>query len=554
MSFSKKREICIRMARFESPAADHKRVAKNTVVLYVRMLAVMAIGLYTGRVVFNALGVEDFGLRDVASGVIGMITFLMGSLSMASSRFLVVEMGRGTPGSLKRMFTTLFYSHLFLACVFAVLLETVGLYVLKTKLNIDSSRMSAVIWTFHCAVFTTFLGITQVPYSAIINGHERMSAFAWMTIYDVTVKLAIALAIKFYGGDRLMLLSTLNALSCLTTLMIYRIYCMRNFSEARIRKVFDRKMLAPIIAFAGVHILTQLTTMLLTQGLVMLNQRYFGPALVAAVAIGMTLNGHIQHFIDNFKAAANPQIIKLYSAKKFEEAKIMLTETFLFSIFLILLLGVPAWFYADQALVIWLGPTRPDISPLISRIILLGAFFNVFITSLYTILYAAGKIKENMYFNFVGGLMAFAIAVYLVRWHHCAIASVCVLSGWKVFSGLIFKPYLVHRVAGYGFSDYRPMFVWAFEALAVCGCIGWGVSSFMPKGLMWAIPSCAIIAALNGLAIYAFVAPDTMQQQARRVIAKVPRIGLPIQNVLSVVMIIAQPGRRFMQFVAIGRT
>ena len=540
------------MARFESPSADHKRVAKNTLVLYVRMLAVMAIGLYTGRVVFNALGISDYGLRDVASGVIGMITFLMGSLSMASSRFLVVEMGRGTPGSLKRMFTTLFYSHLFLACIFALLLETVGLYILKTKLNIDSSRMSAVIWTFHCAVFTTFLGITQVPYSAVINGHERMSAFAWMTIYDVTVKLCIALAIKYYSGDRLILLSTLNALSCLTTLIIYRIYCIRNFSEARLRRVFDAKTLLPVVAFAGVHILTQLATMLMTQGFVMVNQRYFGPALVAAVAIGMTLNGHIQHFVDNFKAAANPQIIKLYSAHKFEEAKGMLTETFLFSVFLILLLGVPAWFYADEALTIWLGPTRPDISPLISRIILLGSFFNVFVASLYTILYAAGRIKENMYINFAGGLVAFALVVYFVRWHHSPIASTCVFAGWKMFSGLIFKPYLVHRVAGYGFRDYRPMFVWAFEALVVSGCIGWGVSSFMPHGLVWAMPSCAIIAVLNGVAIYAFVAPETMRRQAERAMAKVPYLGLPIRSMLSCVSVIAMPGRRFMQYVALG--
>lgn len=515
------------MARFEKPKADSKRVAKNTAVLYMRMLAVMALGLYTGRVTFNALGVTDYGLQNVASGVIGMVTFLMGSLSMASARFLVVEMGRGTPGSLKRMFSTLFYVHLFLACVFVLLLETVGLLVLETKLNIDPSRIFAVKWTYHCAVFSTFLGMTQVPYSAAINGHERMNAFAWMTIYDVGAKLAIALAIRHYGGDRLILLATLNAISSLTTRMIYRIYCVRNFFEARIRRVFDRKALRPVLSFAGTHIATQTVNMLMTQGVLTINQRYFGPTLVAAISIGTVLNQHIDHFIGNFKAAANPQIIKLYSAKKFNEAKRMLTDTHLFSVFLFLLLAVPAWFYSDDILTIWLGPSRPALSPVIARIILAAAFFYLFTSSLYIILYAAGRIKENMYINVIAGLASFALVVYLVHWHHNAIASVCVASGLKVLSGMVFKPFLLHYIANFGVKDFRPMFVLSFEALFTCAAIGCAVRVLLPHGLGWAIPSCAIIAVVNALAMYFLIVPSTMQRQFHRVLTRFPRMGKP---------------------------
>ena len=230
-SFKRKKDRCRQMARFETAKADSKRVAKNTIVLYVRMLAVMAVGLFTGRVTFRALGVTDYGLQSIAGGVIGMITFLMGSLSSASSRFIVVEMGRGSIGSLKRVFSTIFMVHLALACIFVVLLETAGLVFLETKLNIDPSRIFAVKWTYHCAVFTTFLGITQVPYGAVINAHERMSAFAWMTIYDVVVKLCIALAIMRYNGDRLILLATLGAISSVTTQMIYRVYCILGTSR-----------------------------------------------------------------------------------------------------------------------------------------------------------------------------------------------------------------------------------------------------------------------------------------------------------------------------------
>lgn len=532
-SFANKRTFCRKVARFDGAQANSKRVAKNTIVLYVRMLAVMAIGLYTGRVTFNALGVTDYGLQSIAGGVIGMITFMMGSLSSASSRFIVVEMGSGSLGTIKRVFSTIFYVHLLLACIFVVLLETIGLMFLETKLNIDPTRIFAVKWTYHCAVFTTFLSITQVPYGAAINAHERMSAFAWMTIYDVVVKLCIALAIKHYGGDRLILLATLGAISSLSTVMIYRIYCIRNFTEARIRRIFDRALLKPIFSFAGVHVATQTMIMFQTQGVLMLNQRYFGPTLVAAISIGAVLNQQIQGFINNFKQAANPQIIKLFAAGKYDESKRMLTETTLFSVFLLLLLGVPAWLYSDEALTIWLGATRPDLSPLIAKIILAGAFFSLFDTSLYTILYAAGRIKENMYFNVVGSLLMLGIVVYLVRWQHNALASVCVASGYYVVLGLFFKPILLHWIVDYKLRDFRRIFVPSFEALFICAVIGFGVRLLIPSGLLWAIPACIIIAGINSFAIYFLVVPDAMQHQFCKAIVRIPKLGPGMVKVLS---------------------
>ena len=532
-SFAKKKELCRKAAKFEKPEANSKRVAKNTIVLYVRMLAAMAIGLYTGRVTFNALGVTDYGLQSIAGGVIGMITFMMGSLSAASSRFIVVELGRGKPGTLKRVFSTIFFVHLALACIFVVLLETVGLAFLETKLNIDPTRIAAVKWTYHCAVFTMFLSMTQVPYSAAITAHERMSAFAWMTIYDVVVKLAIALGIKNYGGDRLILLATLQALSSLTTIMIYRFYCMRNFTEARVRRVFDKELLKPIFAFAGVHIATQTIIMLKTQGVLIVNQRYFGPTLVAAISIGTVLNQQIEGFISNFKIAANPQIIKLFSAGKFDESRKMLIETTLFSVFLLLLLGVPAWFYSDEVLSIWLGSSRPELSPIIAKIVLAGAFFSLFDTSLYTVLYAAGRIKENMYFNVIGGLLTFGLVVYFVRWQHAPLASVGVAAGYFVVLGMVFKPILLHWIAGYTMRDFRRIFIPSFEALLICAGIGLGVRFLMPKRLVWAIPSCVIIAVVNAFAIYFLVAPDAMQRQFCRALAGVPRLGAGMIKVLS---------------------
>lgn len=530
--YERKRALCKRYARFEKPEANAGRIARNTIVLYLRMLAVMFVGLFTGRVTFNALGVTDYGLQSIAGGVIGMIVFLNGSLSGASSRFLTVEMGKGTIGSLKRTFATIFTVHFSLACIFTILLETVGLVFLETKLNIDPARIAAVKWSYHCGVFTTFLSITQVPYSAALVAHERMSAFAWMAIYDVVVKLLIALSLKFYGGDRLILLATLGTLSSVTTILIYRIYCIRNFTEARFRRIFDKKLLKPIFSFAGWHIATQTIVMLHTQGVLMLNQRYFGPTLVASISIGAMLKNHIEGFIGNFKTAANPQIIKLYAAECYDESKKLLTETILFSVFLLLLFGVPAWFYSKELLSIWLGPKLPELSPLIAKIVLVSAFFGLYNVSLYVILYASGRIKENMYLNVVGGLITMAIIFYLVRWRHNPIASVCVFAGYNVVLGMVFKPILLRSIARYGVLDFLRMFIPGFVALVVCATTAIVVRFLMPTGPFWSLPACAIIIPVNALLMYLLVAPDTMKRQMAKFAARVPRFGRPLSQVL----------------------
>ena len=514
-----------RTARLEKPDANAGRIAKNTVVLYFRMLAVMFVGLFTNRIQLQALGVTDLGLYNVATGVVAMFVFLNGSLSMASSRFLVVEMGKGTIGSLKRVFSTVFFVHMILALGFVVVLETVGLYFLSTKLNIDPSRISAVKWVFQCAVATTFLSVTQVPYSAVIVAHERMSAFAYMAVYDVVVKLAIAYGLLASSGDRLKLYAVLLLLSSFVTISIYRLYCVRNFTEARIRKVFDFKLLAPIFSFAGWHIATQTVIMLLTQGVLMLNQRYFGPALVAALSIAQSVNLHVQGFINNFKTAANPQIIKLYSSGQLEEAKRLLIETVLFSVFILLVLGVPIWFYSTELMTLWLGNNVPQYSPVMVKIILAGAFFSVFDTSLYVILYAAGRIKENMWFNVILGGSAFVAIYLMIHFTHNPLSSCIVLAVHQVMLGIVAKPILLHLIARYTMSDFLRILVPSLKAFLACVLIAAYVRSVMPVNVFWVVPACGLIAIMSALAIFGFAASKAMRCQAIRFSERMPLVG-----------------------------
>ncbi len=532
--YSRQRLRCAKMAKIGKPNANAGRIAKNTVVLYFRMLAVMFVGLFTSRIQLQALGVTDLGLYNVATGVVAMFVFLNGSLSMASSRFLVVEMGKGTIGSLKRVFSTVFFVHLILAVGFVVILETVGLYFLSTKLNIDPSRISAVKWVFHCAVATTFLSVTQVPYSAVIVAHERMSAFAYMAIYDVVVKLAIAYGLLASSGDRLKLYALLLLLSSFVTISIYRLYCVRNFTEARIRKVFDFKLLAPIFSFAGWHIATQTVIMVLTQGVLMLNQRYFGPALVAALSIAQSVNLHVQGFINNFKTAANPQIIKLYSSGQLEEAKRLLIETVLFSVFILLVLGVPIWFYSTELMTLWLGNNVPQYSPVMVKIILAGAFFSVFDTSLYVILYAAGRIKENMWFNVMFGGSAFVAIYLMIHFTHNPLSSCTVLAIHQVMLGLVAKPILLHIIAKYTLSDFLRMFVPSLKAFLACVSIAAAVRLIVPANVFLVVPICGLIAIMSAVAIFIFAASNAMRLQCLRLSSRLPFVGQFVYMALEI--------------------
>lgn len=497
----------------ERPKADAKRIAKNTVVLYFRMMAVMAVGLFTSRVQLQALGVENFGLFQVAMATLTLFCFVSGSFGMASSRFLTVEMGKGSVGSLKRVFSTVLQVHFVLAAIVVLLLETIGLYVLNTKLNVDPSRLFAVKWAYHCGVFTTFLGITQVPYSAVIVAHERMSAFAFMSFYDVAAKLLIVYLLFVSPVDRLVTYATLWALSSVTTIAIYRLYCIRNFTEARFRRVFNRDLLKPIFSFMGWQFLSQIVFMLVMETVVMLNQRYFGPTVVAALALANSVNGHVQSFVNNFRSAANPQLMKLYAAREFEQTKALLTDTIHVSEYLLLVLGVPLWFYAPEALAIWLGNNVPPHAVAFLRIVLANSFFMIFDYSFFTIINADGRMKYNTIADVVVYGPTFAIIWYaMARWGNPLTSALgqgvmsCVLA-------TLVKPFLLHCMAGYCVRDYLKMYVPPLVALGLCAGVTWPLRAIAPAGPWWAVPVCAVAAFCNGFVVFSLVASQKIQRQ-----------------------------------------
>ena len=492
------------MARLDAPEVDSRRVAKNTLILYFRMLVVLAVGLFTSRVQLQALGIENYGLYQVAMATVGLFAFLNGSLGMASSRFLTVEMGRGSIGSVKRVFSTVLTAHFLMAVVIVALLETVGMFVLDSKLNIAPERLGAVKWAFHCGVCSTVLGIMQVPYTAVIIARERMSAFAFMAMYDVGIKLLIVYLLFVAPFDRLVVFATLLTLSSCISVSIYRFY----------------------FGFMGWQFLSQIVFLLVFQTVTLLNQRYFGPAVVAASTVAASAYGQVNGFIANFKAAANPQIMKLYAAKSHAEAKALLKETIHYSAFLLLILGVPIFFYAPEILSLWLGNNVPQYASDFLRLILAGAFFSNFDYSMFTIICADGRMRNNTFCDLVIYSLTFALIWLSIRlWgipYTTAIGQ-CLMS---VVLAILVKPFLLKRMANYALSDFMEMFLSPVAALSMCVGMTYFMFRIMPRSGIYPIAGSACAVFLNGMVVFSLVASERVQNQVPKFLNRIGPVGV----------------------------
>ena len=224
----------------QDTTSNNKRIAKNTIMLYIRMFISMLVGLYTSRVVLATLGVEDYGIYGVVGGVVGMMGFLNASMSGATSRFLTFELGRGDKERLAKTFSSALIVHIAIAIIVFILAETVGLWFLCNKLNIPEGRMEAAHWVYQFSILATMLSITQVPYNATIIAHEKMDVYAYMEILNVTLKLLIVYLLTIGDFDKLKLYAVLTFAVSLIIMMIYRIYCLRHFKESRFHWVWDK--------------------------------------------------------------------------------------------------------------------------------------------------------------------------------------------------------------------------------------------------------------------------------------------------------------------------
>ena len=284
----------------DSSASNNARIAKNTILLYFRMILLMAVSLYTSRVVLSTLGIEDYGIYNVVGGFIGMLAFLNGAMCSSTQRFITVELGRGNEESLKRVFSTCVITHGMIAALVFVIAETVGLWFVMEKMVIPEERITAAMVVYQCSIVTSIIQIMSYPYNADIVAHEKMSAFAYISIYEAFANLGIVFLIRIGNFDRLALYAVALLLVKVSVIMVYRIYCKRNFIEASMKKIFDKTLIKHIFAFTGWNLWGGMAGTLMGQGINVLLNLFFGPTVNAARGLAVQVQTDVHMFSTNF--------------------------------------------------------------------------------------------------------------------------------------------------------------------------------------------------------------------------------------------------------------
>lgn len=380
-----------------------KRIAKNTLMLYVRMLFGMLVSLYTSRVVLQALGVEDYGIYNVVGGVVAMFSLLSGSLSAAVSRFLTFELGRNDLVRLRKVFSSALCVHALLALIVLVLSETLGLWFLNYQMNIPADRMIAANWVFQFSLFSFLLGLFSVPYNASIISHERMSIFAFVGIGDTLLQLGIVLFIALgeIYSDKLIVYASLLVVKGLLFQLFYFYYCRKSFKECRFRLSLDKQLLKEMTGFAGWNFIGVSSAILRDQGGNILLNLFYGPALNAARGVANQVSNAIGSFVGNFMIALNPQITKSYAAAEYGYMFSLIFRGARFSYYLLLWLALPVLLNTQYILSIWLNVV-PEHATLFVQLVLVFSMCESISNPLITVMLATGKIRN--YQIVVGGL------------------------------------------------------------------------------------------------------------------------------------------------------
>ena len=335
-------------------AENNKRIAKNTLLLYGRMLLTMAISLYTSRVILKVLGVEDFGIYNVVGGIISMFAFINGGMVAATQRYITFEIGSGNTNQLKKVFSTSLQIHAIISVIIIILGETVGLWFLLEKLVIPESRMSAAIWVYQLSIVACIVNIMSIPYNADIIAHEKMSAFAYISIVEVVLKLLIVYMLVFSPLDKLIVYAVLLLVVQIAIRLIYTTYCKKHFEETSYSKCCDKSLVKEMASFAGWSFWGSLAGILYTQGLNMMLNIFFGPVVNAARAIAVQVQSAVQQFVTNFQMAINPQITKSYAKGDLNQMHNLMFRSARFSFLLLLLITLPVLLETNFLLTVWL--------------------------------------------------------------------------------------------------------------------------------------------------------------------------------------------------------
>lgn len=383
-------------------SARNKKIAKNAAVLYFRMLITVLVGLYTSRVILQALGVEDYGIYNVVGGFVSMFHLISTSLSSAISRFLTYELGRNDLEKIHKVFSTSIFVLIGLSFIIFISTETFGLWYLHNKLVIPSNRIIAASWVFQISILTFIISLLNSPYRATLVAHEQMNIFAYLSILNVTCKLIISYLVFISPFDKLIFYAILLCFVTLIDQVLYVWYCKKKYEECHFRFIFDRNLFKEMFGFAGWNFIGVSADILRTQGASLLLNAFGGPLVNAANGIANTICGVVLGFVRSFSQAFNPQIIKRYASHEYNSLMTLIFYGAKFSYFILFIIALPVIINIKLILQLWLGFV-PEHTVIFSRLVFVYLLSETISRPIIVAKLATGKIRN--YQIVVGGIL-----------------------------------------------------------------------------------------------------------------------------------------------------
>lgn len=388
-----------------------RTIAKNTLMLYFRMIFLLIVGFYASRVVLDALGENDYGIYSVVGGVVAMFSIISGALNSAVSRFITFEMGKGIRADLNKVYSTSVLIQIALSVIIIAICEPAGIWFIRNEMTISPDRIPAALWVLQFSLLSFVVNLMSVPQMASITAHEKMSAYAWIGMLDGMLRLAVALLIVHSPTDRLVWYSALMAVSVIVVRVAYGIYCRKHFPECRFRSVFEKGLVKEMFSFAGWNFIGVTSGVLRDQGGNILVNIFFTTAMNAARGVAVQLNGAVQGFVTNFMTAVNPQITKSYASGERAYMLSLVKKSSKMAFFLLFIIALPMLFNTEYLLGIWLKEV-PEHSASFVQLFLVFALSESLSSPLITAQLATGNIRN--YQMIVGGLQLLNLPVAYV--------------------------------------------------------------------------------------------------------------------------------------------
>lgn len=462
---------------------NSRRVAKNTLLLYLRMLLMMVIGLFTSRVILRTLGVDDFGTYTAVYEMIMLFTVVSNSVSNAISRFMAFEIGRGDMKRQQQVFSSALVIQTIMAVLLTILVVTVGMWYLRTRMVIPEGRYEAAVWVMICSAGLMMVQLYSIPFNATIVANEDMKAFAWISILEACLKLAVALLLYLSPIDKLVAYAFLMLAVGIAVRSTYAVYCRKHFEQTRGSAGFDREIMRQMLSFSGWSFLGSGVNVLNTKGVSLLMNSNFGVGINAARGIASQVENIVKQFVSNFLTALNPQITKSWASGSHDYCYQIVGKGCKFSYLLMLLFAVPIVFEAEMLMQLWLGEV-PAYAVAFTRLTVICLMFDMMANSLSQFVLATGKLAA-----FYVCTSAVMILVLAISWLAYANGADPRTSYWVYIAVYAvadaMKLYFAHRCGGFPIAQFLKESVLPSAAVTLASCALCAVLWYlMPMG--WA--------------------------------------------------------------------